>query len=77
MLPHEVNTWDLITDSRVGELRTVKRNPNWTTDKLILALDLYFRAGRKRLDGAHQDVINLSELLHSLPSHNPNERGRN
>jgi hypothetical protein len=32
----------------------MKRNPNWATDELILALDLYFRAGRKQLDATHQ-----------------------
>jgi len=53
----------------------MKRNPNWTTDELILALDLYFRAGRKQLDGNHPDVIELSQLLNELQIFDAEERG--
>jgi 5-methylcytosine-specific restriction enzyme A len=53
----------------------MKRNPNWSTDELILALDLYFRAGRKQLDGNHPDVIELSRLLNELPIFALEERG--
>ena len=38
---------------------------------MILALDLYFRAGRKQLPPAHPDVAGLSKLLNSLPIHAP------
>src|SRR5262245_34282150 len=53
----------------------MKRNPNWTTDELILALDLYFRSGRKQLDGNHPDVIELSQLLNELQIFAFEERG--
>jgi 5-methylcytosine-specific restriction protein A len=46
------------------------RNPTWTEDELILALDLYFRAGRKWLPSDNPDVIHLSNILNSLPIHN-------
>jgi 5-methylcytosine-specific restriction enzyme A len=50
------------------------RNPDWTRDELILALDLYFRGGRKWLPYTHPDVITLSDLLNTLPIHEPNIR---
>lgn len=52
------------------------RNPDWTKDEVILALDLYFRAGRKQLPSHHQDVIQLSELLKRLPFHDSGNRTR-
>jgi 5-methylcytosine-specific restriction protein A len=39
------------------------RNPDWVRDEIILAMDLYFRAGRKLLPANHADVIRLSQLL--------------
>ncbi len=45
------------------------RNPNWTRDELILALDLYFSEGRKQLEASHPKVIALSHLLNQLPIH--------
>ena len=45
------------------------RNPPWTRDELILALDLYHRVGRKHEGPAHPDVIALSEALNRLPIH--------
>jgi len=50
------------------------RNPTWTEDELILALDLYFKAGRKWLPSEHPDVIQLSNILNSLPIHNKDLR---
>ncbi|HEY0606101.1 MAG TPA: HNH endonuclease [Herpetosiphonaceae bacterium] len=47
------------------------RNPNWTRDELILALELYIRAGRKQLEASHPDVIELSKQLNQLPIHEP------
>lgn len=43
-------------------------NPIWSTEEVILALDLYFKAGRA-LDGSEPRVIELSELLRSFPYH--------
>jgi 5-methylcytosine-specific restriction enzyme A len=42
---------------------------------LILALELYFRYGRKQLDAAHPDVIALSAFLKSLPIYAESLRG--
>jgi len=50
------------------------RNPNWTRDELILALDLYFRSGRKQLDASVPEVIELSKILNSLHIHRSDER---
>lgn len=45
------------------------KNPDWTRDELILALDLFFRAGRKQLSAKHPDIVQLSQLLNQLPIH--------
>ena len=44
------------------------RNPSWAFDELILALDLYVTHGRA-LDDSDPEVIELSEVLNSLPIH--------
>jgi 5-methylcytosine-specific restriction protein A len=41
------------------------RNPPWTTDEVILALDLYFREGQ--LDDTDPKVSELSGVLNALP----------
>ena len=43
------------------------RNPDWVRDEIILAMDLYVRAGRKQLPPSHEEVIHLSKLLNRLP----------
>lgn len=45
------------------------RNPKWTTDELILALDLYFEFPQARGNKSHKEVISLSETLNLLPIH--------
>ncbi len=45
------------------------RNPKWSRDELILALNLYLSEGRKQLDASHPKVIELSQLLNKLPIH--------
>lgn len=45
------------------------QNPDWTREELILALDIYFRVGRKNVGPAHAEVIKLSEVLNTLPVH--------
>ena len=50
------------------------KNPDWTQDELILALDLFFRAHRNQLDARHPEVIQLSHLLNQLPIHDTNLR---
>lgn len=52
------------------------RNPDWSRDELILALNLYMAAGRKQLDAAHPDVQELSDLLNRLPIHKASVRFR-
>lgn len=53
------------------------RNPDWVRDEIILAMDLYVRAGRKQLPPSHEEVIRLSELLNRLPIHPPASRDEN
>jgi 5-methylcytosine-specific restriction protein A len=50
------------------------RNPDWTRDELILALDLFIDAKRKQLDSSDLRVIELSELLNRLPLHSGRPR---
>ena len=45
------------------------RNPNWTKDELILALELYFRDEAAIGNKSHPEVIRLSQILNSLPIH--------
>lgn len=45
------------------------RNPTWTEDELVLALDLYFRLGRHMGDINHPEIVQLSTTLNSLPIH--------
>lgn len=49
-------------------MTVVKKNPPWTRDELILALDLYSRVGAK-IDTFHPHVVELSNLLRELPLH--------
>lgn len=51
------------------------RNPTWSREELILALDLYLRGGF--LDDRHPDVIELSELLNRLAATAPTPTFRN
>jgi 5-methylcytosine-specific restriction protein A len=45
------------------------KNPNWTKDELILALELYFRDETARGNKTHLEVVKLSRILNSLPIH--------
>lgn len=45
------------------------RNPAWTRDELILALDLYFQIDPIHTNESHPDIIALSNLLNDLPIH--------
>jgi hypothetical protein len=33
------------------------RNPDWVRDEIILAMDLYVRAGRKQLPSGDEQVV--------------------
>jgi 5-methylcytosine-specific restriction enzyme A len=64
--PVDEAQWQTIRLHRPGRL---VRNPPWTRDELLLALDLYLRR-RPQLPGADDpDVQQLSALLNSMPIH--------
>lgn len=43
-----------------------RRNPSWSRDELILALDLYFRHSPLSISKKHPEVIKLSDVLNQL-----------
>jgi len=45
------------------------RNPPWSRDELILALDLYFRCDPVHITEAHPEVVALSKFLNGLAIH--------
>lgn len=47
----------------------MQRNPKWTRDELILALDLFFRVNPIHTSESHPEIVALSELLNQLPIH--------
>jgi 5-methylcytosine-specific restriction protein A len=61
-----VEHWTGLADS---SKQPQSRNPTWQRDELILALDLYFRHPPKTISQSHRAVIELSEILNSLPIH--------
>lgn len=50
------------------------RNPRWTRDEVILALDLFIRSERRQLPANHAEVIALSQAMQRLPYHPPEAR---
>jgi 5-methylcytosine-specific restriction protein A len=46
-----------------------RRNPPWSRDELVLALNLYFRVDRSSVSSTHPDVVALSALLNRLQLH--------
>lgn len=57
-------------------------NPDWTRDEIILALDLYFKLNRYRIDHNNPEIIALSEYLRHINIHpgarkNPSFRNAN
>jgi 5-methylcytosine-specific restriction enzyme A len=53
----------------MDEEGTMQRNPPWTRDELILALDLYFRVNFVHPGNCDKEVAELSSLLNELPIH--------
>jgi 5-methylcytosine-specific restriction protein A len=53
------------------------RNPPWTRDELILALDLYFQAHCQWLSPQNLEVIKLSAILNNLPIYSSEDRAGN
>ncbi|HEY1013855.1 MAG TPA: HNH endonuclease [Herpetosiphonaceae bacterium] len=47
----------------------MSRNPHWTRDELILALDLYFVANPSHTSERDPAIVALSSLLRELPIH--------
>lgn len=49
------------------------RNPKWSRDELILALDLYFKENPSHTSDNNPKIIELSETLNALPVHPKSE----
>lgn len=45
------------------------KNPPWTQDELILALELYFRFNPSHISASHPEVVKLSKILNDLTIH--------
>ncbi len=45
------------------------RNPHWTRDELILALDLYFKVNPVHTSEKHPAIVELSNILNGHPIH--------
>lgn len=45
------------------------RNPTWTREEIVLALDLYFRLEPNAITAKHPEIIRLSEILRGLAIH--------
>ena len=44
----------------------MSRNPAWTRQEIILALDLYFEIDRSEISSRHPKIVALSEALNRL-----------
>ena len=53
------------------------KNPNWTKDELILALELFLREKTARGNKNHPEVIKLSKILNNLPIHSGSLQEKN
>jgi 5-methylcytosine-specific restriction protein A len=60
---------DFHNEIDVAKGAQTSRNPGWTQDEHILALDLYFRFSPSKMDEKHSSVVELSDLLNLLPIH--------
>lgn len=47
----------------------MSRNPKWSRDELILALDLYLQINPVHTSASNPKIVELSELLNKLPIH--------
>ena len=50
------------------------REPDWTRDELVLALEFYVRTERSRLNERNPAVVELSDEIRALPIHGPSVR---
>ena len=53
------------------------KNPIWTKDEMILALDLYFKILDDSISPNHPEVIKLSRIMKQLPVHPKEFRKKN
>lgn len=51
------------------EMKEKKKNPDWTREELILALNLYFDLDQGQMHKGHPDVVRLSNELRELNIH--------
>ena len=51
------------------------RNPKWSRDELILALELYFRVNPLHTSEKNTEIIKLSDTLNELPIHPQSKHG--
>lgn len=54
-----------------------KRNPAWTRDEIILALELFFRVNPLSTSERHPEIVALSQLLNRLPIHSDKPNASN
>src|SRR5690242_7429326 len=47
----------------------MNKNPDWTRDELILALDLFFKVNPLKTNKNNPEIVALSKLLNLLPLH--------
>lgn len=59
---------------RISKDSNMAKNPNWTRDELILALELYMRVNPVHTSDKDPEIIALSEMLNSLPIHSRTEQ---
>ncbi|QDT15067.1 EVE domain-containing protein [Alienimonas californiensis] len=74
VFPVDDEAGDLLHDKIVAATGRGPRNPPWTRDELILAMDLYVRNGRKHVRKSDPRVIELSETVNALPVYPPEVR---
>lgn len=53
---------------------TTTRNPKWTRDEIILALNIYFKVNVNNLSVHEDTIIQLSELLNKLNAYDNNQK---
>lgn len=51
------------------------RNPDWTREEMILALDVYLRSEPRKIVTTDPSIVALSEILRNLPFHPQVARG--
>ena len=55
-------------------METITRNPKWTRDEIILALNTYFKVNVNSLSAREEPIVQLSSLLQKLSVYGSNDR---